>query len=265
MDEAERSPLSLPEGLRRWWSLVASLLLPLVIALLLIPFRHHLANTAAALLLVMVVVGVAAFGDRRAGWIAAASSGIWFDYFLTRPYEHFSIAAARDIETTVALFVVGLAVTEIAVRSRQHYAVAWAEGNYLALVHDLSDLVATGAPQAEVVASAQEDLIELLGLRECHFEDGEPVGGRAQLRRNGEVELGETRFDAGRDGLPVGGVELLVQSRGYVYGSFVMEAVEHRGIPIEQRVVALLLADQVGASLAGSPPADRLDERTDPT
>jgi K+-sensing histidine kinase KdpD len=253
MDPAAQAPLSLSDDSGGWLSVLAAFGLPLVVAVVLVPFRHDIANTAAALLLVMVVVGVAAFGDRRAGWIAAASSGIWFDYFLTRPYERFSILATRDVETTIALFVVGLAVTEIAVRSRRHFAVAWAEGNYLALIHDLSDLVATGGSRDAVLAAAREDLIELLGLRECRFEETEATAVRAQLRRNGEVELGDERFDVGNNGLPAGAIELVVQSQGHVYGSFVMEAGEHRGVSIEQRIVALLLADQVGAAMGQIP------------
>ncbi|MGO9794454.1 MAG: DUF4118 domain-containing protein, partial [Solirubrobacteraceae bacterium] len=167
---------------------------------------------------------MATFGDRRAGLIASLSSGLWFDFFLTRPYERFSIASARDLETTVALLVVGIAVTEIAVRSREHYTVAWAVGNYLALIHDLSELVATGVAPDAVVAMAQDELSELLRLRRCRFEQAVPVTTRPRLRRNGEVELDEMRFDVARDGFPEGEIELLAQSQGQDFGVFVMEA-----------------------------------------
>jgi hypothetical protein len=115
--------LAPPDGRRYWGSMLASVVLPLVAALALVPFRNHFANAAAALVLVAVVVGVAAFGERPSGWIASVSSCVWFDFFLTRPYERLSISSAKDVETTVALVVVGFAVTEIAVRSRRHFAV----------------------------------------------------------------------------------------------------------------------------------------------
>jgi hypothetical protein len=70
--------------------------------------------------------------------------------------------------------------------------------------------------------------------------------------RNGEVELGEQRFDVARDGLPDDEVDLVVQSNNREYGVFVMDVGARRAVSIEQRVVALVLADQVGAALAAS-------------
>jgi hypothetical protein len=70
--------------------------------------------------------------------------------------------------------------------------------------------------------------------------------------RNGEVELGEQRFDVARDGLPDDEVDLVVQSNDREYGVFVMGVGARRAVSIEQRVVALVLADQVGAALAAS-------------
>jgi K+-sensing histidine kinase KdpD len=250
---ADPAPLSPSDG--RWYlfSMAAALLLPLAASLVLVPFRDHFANAAAALVLAGVVVGVAAFGNRKGGWIASISSCVWFDFFLTRPYERFSISAAHDIETTLALLVVGFAVTEIAVRSHQHFAVAMAEGNYLALIHDVSELVAYGAPAAAVIEAARQELLELLDLQGCRFETRPHSAVRPQLLRSGEVELADARFDVQRDGLPAGETELVVQSQDHEFGHFVLVAGGGgSAISIEQRVVAIVLADQVGATLAGA-------------
>jgi hypothetical protein len=144
-------------------------------------------------------------------------------------------------------------VTEIAVRSRRHFVVAMQEGNYLALIHDVSDLVAEGGSTDAVVAAVRQDLLELLALSDCRFESYALASGRARLRRNGEVERGDERFDVERDGLPDGEVDLVVQSKDQSYGVFVMVVGEHSPVTIEQRIVALVLADQVGAALAASP------------
>jgi K+-sensing histidine kinase KdpD len=249
---AEPAPLSPSEGRWSWLSITASLLLPIAASLILVPFRDHFANAAAALVLVGVVVGVAAFGNRRAGWLASISSCVWFDFFLTRPYERFSISAANDIETTLALLVVGFAVTEIAVRSHEHFAVAMAEGNYLALIHDVSELVARGAPAEAVIEAARQDLLELLNLQGCRYEARPHSLGRPQLLRTGEVELADERFDVQQDGLPAGETELVVQSQDHEFGHFVLVAGGGGAVSIEQRVVAIVLADQVGATLAGA-------------
>lgn len=238
-------------GSRRVLSLLSGLVLPLAVAAALAPLRAHVGDAALALVLAAVVVAVAAFGQRQAGILASLSSGVWFDFFLTRPYERFTIASAHDVETTIALLVVGVATTEIAVRGQRNYAVATTEGEYLALLHDLSDLVATGAPGEAVLELAERDLLEVMRLDLCRFEPGPPGAALPRLGRNGEIELGEKRFDVARDGLPSEGVELATQHRGRELGHFVLHGDGSSPVSIESRVVALAIADQVGAVLAG--------------
>jgi K+-sensing histidine kinase KdpD len=105
-------------------ALLLALLAPLVVSALLVPLRDHLANTQLALVLVLVVVAVAASGNRAAGILAAVFAGVWFDFFLTLPYQRFTITDRSDIETFVLLVVVGVAVTELAVWGRRQQALA---------------------------------------------------------------------------------------------------------------------------------------------
>jgi hypothetical protein len=48
-------------------------------------FRDSVANTNAALALVLLIVAAAATGIRAAGLVAALSSAVCFDFFLTGP------------------------------------------------------------------------------------------------------------------------------------------------------------------------------------
>ena len=105
-------------------AVLAGLAAPLILAVILVPFRSGLPNTDAALALILVVVAVAASGHRLAGVLAAVSAAAWFDFFLTVPYERFTITRRADIETTVLLLAIGAAVTEIAVRGRRQHAAA---------------------------------------------------------------------------------------------------------------------------------------------
>jgi K+-sensing histidine kinase KdpD len=57
-----------------------------------------------------------------AGLLAAVSSAVWFDFFLTVPYGRFTIDDRADIETTVLLILVGVAVTEICLWGRRQQA-----------------------------------------------------------------------------------------------------------------------------------------------
>ena len=51
-------------------ALVAAVVLPLAVAVILVPFRSSFAATAAALILVAVIVAVAALGNRISGFVA---------------------------------------------------------------------------------------------------------------------------------------------------------------------------------------------------
>ena len=69
--------------------------------------------------MVVVVAVVVLPGRRFAALLAGIAAGVWFDFFLTKPYEHFTIQRSSDVQTTVLLLVVGVLVGEIAVRRRQ--------------------------------------------------------------------------------------------------------------------------------------------------
>ena len=142
--------------MRTWWTrdrsaLLAALVGPLTLAAVLTPWRESFAHTDAALALVLVVVAVAANGDRLAGVVAALSAGVWFDFFLTAPYERFVINDRSDIETTVLLLLVGVAVTELAVWGRRQQAEASRQAGYFAGIQDAADAVATGTSPTMVI------------------------------------------------------------------------------------------------------------------
>ena len=74
------------------WSGVRAAVLPLVTCAILAGFRDDVTSATSALILVLWVVAAAASGDRVAGVVAALSGGIWFDFFLTEPYQRFTIS-----------------------------------------------------------------------------------------------------------------------------------------------------------------------------
>ena len=139
-------------------SVLVALAAPLALAAILVPFRASFPNTDAALALLLVVVAVAANGYRPAGILAAVSAAVWFDFFLTRPYERFSITGRTDIETTVLLLVIGVAVTEIAVWGRRQQSAASRRAGYLDGINAAAQAVAAGdSPSAlidQVTASS---------------------------------------------------------------------------------------------------------------
>jgi hypothetical protein len=236
-------------------AIAAGLVGPLALAAILVPFRASFANTDAALAMILLVVLVAAVGNRLAGYVAALSAAAWFDFFLTRPYETFTINRARDIETTLLLLVIGIAVTEIAVWGRRQHAAASRRAGYLEGINDAARSVATGAPTAFTDRIAAS-LIQLLSLRSCQWQYGVAgIGRPARLNADGTVVLGSQPYDLTTTSLADGiDIELLVESGGRLQGRFLMRPTP--GVPLtrEQLLVAVALADQAGAAAAARYP-----------
>lgn len=230
---------------------------PLALAAILVPFRASFRNTDAALALLLVVVAVAANGNRLAGYLSALSVAAWFDFFFTPPYERFTITRRPDVETTVLLLLIGMAVTELAVWGRRQQAAAAQRAGYLDGITAAAEAVAAGSSPSALIEQVSGQLRRLLTLRSCRFQYGVAgLGQPARLRHDGQVTLGEQTWDADDQGLP-GDTELLVESGGILQGRFLLSPDPGARPTLEQRLVAIALADQVGAALGGSQPASR--------
>ncbi len=240
-------------------ALLAALAAPLALAAVLVPFRASFPNTDAALALLLVVVAVAADGYRLAGFLAAVSVAVWFDFFLTQPYERFTITRRTDIETTVLLLVIGVAVTEIAVWGRRQRVTASRRAGYLDGINSAARAVATGSSASVLTGQVTSQLTQLLSLRSCSFQYGVAgIGRPARLHHDGSVTLGHQALDVGAEGYPAGtDIELLVESGGIFQGRFLMTPAPGGRPTLEQRLMAVALADHVGAALATSHPVDQ--------
>ncbi|TWD73464.1 uncharacterized protein DUF4118 [Kribbella amoyensis] len=230
----------------------AALVAPLLVCAVLVPFRDSFDNANAALLLVVVIVAVAAFGIRVAGVVAALSSAVWFDFFLAVPFNKLTIANRDDIETTLLLVGIGVAVTEIAIWGRRQQARASRQKGYLDGVLTTSAAVAKGASTDDLVADVSAELTAVLRIDGCRFVPGDRSARGPQLNHDGTVTRGSHQLKVERDGLPTNAeIELPVQHGGLTVGRFLLTAATRIARPdLEQRLVAVALADQVGAALA---------------
>ena len=237
-------------------ALLAAFAAPPAFAAILVPFRASFPNTDAALAMLLVMVAVAAAGHRLAGYVAALSAAVWFDFFLTQPYERFTINRRTDIETTVLLLVIGVAVTEIAVWGRRQHVAASRRAGYLDGFASAARAVATGSSASVLIGQVSSQLTELLSLRSCSFQYGVAgIGQPGRLHRDGSVTVGHQALDVGEEGFPADiDIELLVESGGIFQGRFLMTPAPGERPTLERRLLAVALADQVGAALATSHP-----------
>ena len=180
----------------------------------------------------------------------------WRCWPRSQPYERFTITRRTDIETTVLLLVIGVAVTEIAVWGRRHYAIASRRAGYLDGINNAARAVAVGGSAAVLIDQVSDQLMQLLSLRSCTSGYGVAGLGRpARLHRDGSVTFGQLRWAADGEGFPPGtDVELLVEGGGIFQGRFLMTPAPGARPALERRLLAVVFADQVGAALASSHP-----------
>lgn len=242
--------------MRPWMMVALGAAAPLAVASALVPLRAHIDNANVALLLAAVVVAIAATGYRPAAVLAAVSGANWFDFFHTKPYQSFTFASGDDLITAIVLLVVGLAVGEIAIRARRHRQAAMEGSHEIARIHDVAELVAGGEPADLVVIAVAGELRELLALQDCRFERGDRFLDEkpmAHLQRNGDVTMGEVRWGVHHLGVPSDRVALGVYGGGRMFGRYVLARTIAVPISFDRRVVAVALADQVGAAFAAAP------------
>jgi K+-sensing histidine kinase KdpD len=238
-----------------WWRpsvRLTALLAPFLTAAILATARDSVTAATSVLVLVVWVVAAAATGDRLAGGLAAISAGVWFDFFLTEPYLRFTIADADDIEATVLLVVISLAVSELALWGyRQHQQAARRSG-YLDGVLAAARAVAEGdLPTATVIDVVARQISEVLIADSCRYIEGPVRDARiAILDHDGVLTRNGRAVDVERTGLPADEyVAVPVQRGPQIVGHFLLTATSHLAYPTrEQRRVAVLLADQVAAA-----------------
>ena len=234
-------------------------LAPIFAAAILVPLRGRIASVNVILALTVVVVVAGALGGRGAGALSALTAALSYDFFHTRPFLSLLIHDADDVEMTVLLLVVGLLSGQLAWRARTAMHQRDRGRNELERIRRLADMVARGVEAVDVIAAAQAEFSNLFNLIGCRF-DAVPFTTRLdlpRLQRTGVIDGMRYRIQVGGElelELPEEGVALPVMARGQIIGRFVFDFQPGATASLEQRVVAVALADQVGASLGVYPP-----------
>ena len=138
---------------------------------------------------------------------------------------------------------------------RRQQAQASRRSGYLDGVLGTAAQVAEGdVPRKVVIDLVARRIVEMLGADKCQFADGPVRDERiAVLDREGVLTRGGHEINVDRQGLPVDEyVAVPVQRGTRVLGHFLVTAVSHVAYPsVEQRRIAVLLADQVAGTLTG--------------
>jgi K+-sensing histidine kinase KdpD len=233
-----------------WASAMA--LLIVAVAGALVAVRDVIDNTNVALILVIFVVAAASVGGRLAGVTAAIVAALSFNFFHTQPYLTLRIRDQDDIITVVLLLVVGLVVGELALwrRRSRGEAIVQAAG-----AHRLETVVAAlaeGASIDETWRNVQQALVGELGAREARFAPGAGAADLPLLTRSGRVVPSLSRWTG--DGFELPEVLCIpVVSGSSVLGHVEVEGARGRGVSLDERRVAIALADAFAVALEHSP------------
>ncbi len=223
----------------------------IALASLLVLVRGDIINANAALALVLPVLAGAVIGGRRAGIAGAIVAALSFDFLFTHPYLSLKMTHHNDIETSVILLVVALVVAEIGLRARRTQVDATLSKSEVDRLYRIAELAARATDPADVVLAVQAELIGLFSLDDCWYE---PTGTTPlpRLGNNGALRDAPLKLRGDEFELPADGLELAVHAQGRSYGRLVLRAGEGTAASIEQRRVALALADELGLALASA-------------
>ena len=95
------------------------------------------------------------------------------------------------------------------------------------------------------------ELRDLLFLRDCRFSAGVADEQLPALGHDGQVRWGDLGWGTDTLGLPSKGVTLAAHGQGRVVGTFTLIPTPGAVVDEARLLVAVALADQVGAALAG--------------
>jgi K+-sensing histidine kinase KdpD len=231
-------------------AVICAVLVPPAVCAVLVPARTSLPNTDGALVLVVVTVAVAGFGNRVAGYLAALGSALWFDFFLTMPYERLDVTHRIDIQTTVLLLLVGVVVTELAVAARRRGRAAMVTDTLLTAIQSTAGLVARGEGAETIVSQVCVQFCALLGARCCAFESA-PVRVRGlRFEPDGSLHWGAAVWDLDEHGFPDEKIDFPALYSGEVYGRFTLTPVPGTAPSARARCTAVVLAELAAAAVA---------------
>ena len=221
----------------------------LLLSVVLLPFRDHVPNADMALALVLPVLLGAIIGGRIAAVGSAIFAALTFDFLFTQPYLSLRIGSKDDVGTFIVLALVALIAAELGIRAKRGHIAAKDARDEIARLTRVADLSSRGADADDVVSAARAELMGLFGLADCAYESTKSARTFPSLGRRGAFEAADL-IVSGDFLMPTGGVEIPVHGRGRDFGRFVLYASDNTRAPIEKRLVAVAIADEIGATLA---------------
>jgi len=226
--------------------------------------RSGFGATNIALVLALVVTIAAVLGRRRGALTTAVPAAMAYNFFQTEPIHTLRISAAKDVFTVILLLVIGATVGELSQRRRQANDDHRSVHAELNLLHGYAEGLRSMPSAGRAIADACSSVAQQLGAAGVVYEAG-PVPSspaRVGIAHNGTMfgphDSPVQRVLAG--GLDLGGdaVTIEVSHGDLVHGHLVVSPRPGRAVSLDQRLGAIVLADQLALALTSM--IDRVGE-----
>lgn len=239
--------------------IVLAIAVPVTIAVALVPVRDEMSSANLALIMVLGAVAVAAASNRVVAWVVCAGvTGLAYDFFLVRPYYSVTIAAPAEALTAILVLAVVVVVGTVSSLFRRQRSLTVRREENLGLLYQLVEQVATAAGEKTLIDTSERELTQLLGATACRYvpspgHDNQDFPDDIAITAIGGLRLGDDEWDPSHGGLPERTLALPVQSGGLRFGKFRIEPGAEHVVARWELIVAVMIADLVGAALARWP------------
>jgi hypothetical protein len=225
-------------------------ILAIGVAAVMSPLRNtSFGNTNAALVLVVVIAAAASMGGRGAGALTAISAALSYNFFLTRPYQSLHINDTKDVVSVVLLLGVGLVVGEFARSRGRNLGRIKRHAESAHRLERVAAILVTEAGVEQLADAVSAEIQAELNLAEVRWESNFATG-RPVMERSGWIPATVHRHTGDGFELPRDGVDLPVSFAGARLGTLVLIPQADVGVSVDQRRVALALADLLASGLA---------------
>jgi hypothetical protein len=215
----------------------------------LVGVRGESANADVALMLAVLVLAGALIGGRSAGTLSALAAAMSFDFFHTRPYGTLKISDVNDVISTVLLLLVGLVIGQVGGSWHRLGDRLHDDQGEIRRLHRVAELASRGEATEDMILVVTAELIDTLHLDGCSYEPTPPDNDTPLLESGGTVRSSTHWFAKDGFELPRDGVQLVVTGAGRTHGRFMLTPSPGVGVSVERRLIAIALADQLGAVL----------------
>jgi K+-sensing histidine kinase KdpD len=228
---------------------------PLAAMSVLSPLRAQpLSTGVVVLVLVAMIVAAAVLAGPVAAAAATLSAAASFDFLFVPPYRELKLGPVEELWPAALLIAFGLWIV-VVVRGTwtgekdELVSAPPPRQNSSRHVQRIALLIEQGADGRDIVAAVQAELTALLLVRSCRFDLGHDIGTRPRIERDGTVT-----GHGSEPSLPATELDIPVCRGNQRVGRFVVVPTPGAVVPMDHRIVAVILTDHLAACLATGKP-----------